>query len=76
MVVVEDEELDMPPEMCDEDPWAEPAEPDIEAEPPEMEVEEPDMEAEPPDMEAEDEEPSTWARARTLCMTSGLLKTS
>ena len=60
--MVEDEELDMPPEMCDEDPWAEP--------------DEPDMEAEPPDMEAEDEEPSTWARARTLCMTSGLLKTS
>ena len=55
--------------MCDEDPWAEPEEPDMEAEPPEMEVEEPDM-------EAEDEEPSTWARARTLCMTSGLLKTS
>ena len=69
---VEDPENELelePPEIepLAEAPPAEALPPEIEAEPPEIEVELP---------EASIEAPSTWARARTRCITSGLLRTS
>ena len=67
---VEDPENELelePPEIEPEAPPAEALPPEIEAEPPEIEVELP---------EADIEAPSTWARARTRCITSGLLRTS